>query len=85
MSLADALNREKGTVGAYVRRVFGGGQSLPCVRATCSELHIYRVTGVKDEGSATSLRALAHEQWDTEMWEGKLDWHWACKSFRGGN
>lgn len=51
---------------AYGRRVFGGGQSLPCVTAKGSELHIYHVAGVKDEVRAMSLSA--HEQWDTEMW-----------------
>lgn len=30
-----------------------------------------------------SLRALAHEQWDTEMWEGELDWHWTRQVFPG--
>lgn len=62
MSLTNALNWEEGMVRAYVLRIFWGGQSLPCVIAKCSELHIYQVAGVKDEVSATFLWALAHEQ-----------------------
>lgn len=65
---------------AYGRRVFGGGQSLPCVTAKGSELHIYHVAGVKDEVRAMSLHMSSGIQRC-----GELDRHWAHKSFRVEN
>lgn len=59
-----------------MRRIFWGGQSLPFVITNYPDWYIYQMAGAKK---------LAHKQCDTEIWEGELDWDWACRSFWVGN